>query len=135
MHRTWTKNDKLTFFKSIHEPSNSQTKSLHNIDKYIIPYPIKPSRNVIPKDLNLQKIFTTMVKSSQDLTNYYSFIFNDFRMDNTLRKKLFKKIREYFISNLIEYKIYYKTILLFDIISTENKNKKLLNSIIGRAHV
>ena len=84
MHRTWTNNDKFTFFKSVHEPSNSQTKSLHNIDKYIIPYPIKPSRNIIPKDLNLQKIFTTMIKSSQDLTNYYSFIFNDFSMDNIL---------------------------------------------------
>ena len=126
MHRTWTNNDKLFSFKAIHESSNSHTKSLVNNTK---PYPIKPSKNVIPKDLNLQKIFSNMLKTSQDFTNYYSFSIIDSNLENNSRRKLFKKIREYFISNLIEYKIYYKTILLFDIITIENEKIKLLDSI------
>jgi len=127
MHRILTNNDNFRYSKSIH--NKFKTKSFQFDDISIIPYPIKPCNNIIPKDINLQKIFTVMLTSSYNLSINYSNLLNNINIENNERKKIFKKIREYFISNLIEYKIYFKTIVLFDIISIENQNKKLLNSI------
>ena len=128
MHRTYTNNDNFTYAKSIHNHNYSKTKSLQYSEKNPNPCPIKSSKSIIPKDLNLEKIFTNMLKTSYDINIIYSNLISIVNMDNTSRKKIFRKIREYFISNLIEYKIYFKTILLFDIISIENENYKILNT-------
>ena len=127
MHRIWTNIDNFTYSKSSNK--NNNVKSLQFNEKDIIPYPIKSSKNIIPRDINLQKIFTNMLISSHELFLNYSSLISDINEENHSRKKIFKKIREYFISNLIEYKIYFKTILLFDIISIQNEKTKLLNSI------
>ena len=128
MHRTYTNNDNFTYAKSIHNHNYSKTKSLQYSEKNPNPCPIKSSKSIIPKDLNLEKIFTNMLKTSYDINIIYSNLISIVNIDNTSRKKIFRKIREYFISNLIEYKIYFKTILLFDIISIENENYKILNT-------
>ena len=133
MKRAWTNKDKFTYIKAIHKNNYSLTKHLHMTTISSSPCPIKPSKNLIPKDLNLQKIFTTMMKSSQNLSKTYSsLVINNLNENinlNNSRKIYLKKIRDFFLSYNIDYKIYYKTIFLYDIIMIENENKKLLSSI------
>ena len=131
MHRTWTSKDKFTYVKAIHKSNYSQQKSLR-ISSGITPYPIKPSQNMIPKDLNLQQIFTNMIKSSLDLSKKYSSSINnidiDINVNDFSRKIILKKIKDFFLFYNIEYKIIFKTILLYDIITIENENRKFLSS-------
>ena len=127
MRRTWTNNSKFTYHKYFRKNNNSQAKTFHYKEKYIPPYPIKPYKYIIPKDLNLQKIFSTMLKLSIEQAKYYSF--SSILIDNNYRKIILKQIREYFLYSHIDYKIYFKTILLFDIILVQNEKYKLLNSI------
>ena len=131
MHRTWTSKDKFTYVKAIHKSNYSQQKSLR-ISSGITPYPIKPSQNMIPKDLNLQQIFTNMIKSSLDLSKKYSLSINnidiDINVNDFSRKIILKKIKDFFLFYNIEYKIIFKTILLYDIITIENENRKFLSS-------
>ena len=131
MHRTWTSKDKFTYVKAIHKSNYSQQKSLR-ISSGFTPYPIKPSQNMIPKDLNLQQIFTNMIKSSLDLSKKYSSSINnidiDINVNDFSRKIILKKIKDFFLFYNIEYKIIFKTILLYDIITIENENRKFLSS-------
>ena len=131
MHRTWTSKDKFTYVKAIHKSNYSQQKSLR-LSSGITPYPIKPSQNMIPKDLNLQQIFTNMIKSSLDLSKKYSSSINnidiDIKVNDFSRKIILDKLRDFFLFYNIEYKIFFKTILLYDIITIENENRKLLSS-------
>ena len=136
MRRTWTSKDKFTYVKAIHKNNYSLTKSLR-LTTSITPCPIKPTENIIPKDLNLQKIFTNMLKYSQDLSKtYFPLItkntYANKNLNNNItmvsRITILRKIREFFLYYNIDYKIYFKTILLYDIISLENENKKLLYS-------
>lgn len=91
MHRTWTSKDKFTYVKAIHKSNYSQQKSLR-LSSGITPYPIKPSQNMIPKDLNLQQIFTNMIKSSLDLSKKYSSSINNTDIDiNVNVNDFFKK--------------------------------------------
>jgi hypothetical protein len=134
MDRTWTNKNKFTYVKTITKRNNnSLAKSVHIKEEDTKSCPIKTSKNIIPKDLNLEKIFTNMLKSSQDLIkncsllnkSYYNL--NAFRLKN-LRKEMLQKIREFFIFYKIEYKIFFKAILLYDFISIENEKKKILTS-------
>ena len=128
MRRSWTRNGTFTYLTAMRKNNNSQTKQFNRQEKqYTKPYPIKPARNAIPKDLNLQNIFTMMLKSSEELSKYYSFSIKNSNMGT--RKIILKQIRDYFLLNNIDYKIYFKSILLFDILSIENINKKMLNSV------
>ena len=138
MYRTLTNKDKFTYIKAIHKNNYSLTKSLRLKSASIIPCPIKPKENIIPKDLNLQKIFTNMLKSSQELSktyspsiikNTYANIFLNININNISRKTILRKIRDFFLFHNIDYKIYFKAILLYDIISIENENKKLFLSL------
>ena len=138
MHRTFTNNDNFTYIKAIHKQNYSLTKSLRLSNTSITPCPIKPTENIIPKDLNLQKIFSTMLNSSQQLSELYSSYitknsFSHYSLNtnykNLTRKVILRQLREFFLYYNIEYKIYFKTIFLFDIISIENENKKFLESM------
>jgi len=128
MRRSWTRNGTFTYLTAMRKNNNSQTKQFNRQEKqYTKPYPIKPARNAIPKDLNLQNIFTMMLKSSEELSKYYSFSIKN--NDIGTRKLILKQVKDYFLLNNIDYKIYFKSILLFDILSIENINKKILNSV------
>jgi hypothetical protein len=139
MIRKWTSKDNFTYTKAIHKFNYSLTKSLPTTASSITPCPIKPSKNIIPKDLNLQKIFTNMVKSYRDLSQIYdsSKTTNNSPIPNTnvieennfTRKKILKKIHDFFVYYNIEYKIFFKTIVLYDIIAKENEKKNLLPSL------
>ena len=115
-----TKNDSL--FKSVTIQDNS---SINNNSES---YPIKPSQNIIPQDINLQKIFFLMKKTSRSLTNKYSNILYKNTQTKFERKSMINKIKEYFMLNRIEPKIFFKTILLYDILIIENAKIKLLTS-------
>ena len=138
MRRTITNKNSFTYIKATHKNSFSLSKSLRLSTAQLTPCPIKPTENIIPKDLNLQKIFTNMIKTSQELSKTYStlVIKNSFssislniNLNNIPRKTILRKIRDFFLYYNIDYKIYYKTILLYDIISLENERKKILSSI------
>ena len=142
MHRTWTSKDNFTYIKAIHKNNYSQTKSLHLGSGSFTPCPIKPTQNAIPKDLNLQSIFTNMLQSSQSLNKSYpiphkTHIYQNTNLssnritniNNNTRKSILKSIYDFFIFFNIDHKIFFKTILLYDIISIENEKKKLLSSI------
>ena len=47
---------------------------------------------------------------------------------NSSRKKILNKIKEFILKHHMDYKIYYKTIILYDILLLENKSKKLLSN-------
>ena len=135
MRRTFTNKNKFTYIKAIHKKNYSLTKSLRLNASSITPYPIKPTENIIPKDLNLQKIFTNMLKSSQDLSNkyspsiikkLYSNITLNININGKSRKTILGKMRDFFLYYNIDYKIYFKSILLYDIISIESQTKQLL---------
>ena len=137
MRRTVTNKDKFTYIKAIHKNNYSLTKSLRLTSASSTPCPIKPTENIIPKDLHLQKIFTNMLNSSNQLSKIYSsYIINhscstislNFNSNNNKRKTILRKIRDFFLYYNIDYKIYFKTILLYDIILLENENKKFLSS-------
>ena len=137
MRRTWTSKDKFTYIKAIHKNNYSLTKTLKLTASSLTPCPIKPTENIIPKDLNLQKIFTNMLKSSQDLSKiYFPLITKNIYLNKNLNSQIstfsritiLRKIREFFLYYNIDYKIYFKSILLFDIITIENEDKKLLYS-------
>ena len=142
MRRTWTSKDKFTYIKAIHKNNYSQTKSLLLASGGFTPCPIKPTQNAIPKDLNLQSIFTNMLQSSQSLNKSYPILHKTHIYQNTnlssnrntntnniTRKSLLKSIYDFFTFFHIDQKIFFKTILLFDIISIENEKKKLLASM------
>ena len=138
MRRTWTSKDKFTYVKAIHRNNYSLTKALRLKPSNINPFPIKPTQNIIPKDLNLQLIFTNMMKSSEELSKTYSpSIINNINsnsnfnsnINNISRKTFLEKIRDFFLFFNIDYKIFFKAILLYDIITLENNEKKLLSSI------
>ena len=142
MHRTWTSKDNFTYIKAIHKNNYSQTKSLLLGSGSFTPCPIKPTQNAIPKDLNLQSIFTNMLQSSQSLNKSYpiphkTHIYQNTNLssnritniNNNTRKSILKSIYDFFIFFNIDHKIFFKTILLYDIISIENEKKKLLSSM------
>ena len=142
MHRTWTSKDNFTYIKAIHKNNYSQTKSLHLGSGSFTPCPIKPTQNAIPKDLNLQSIFTNMLQSSQSLNKSYpiphkTHIYQNTNLssnritniNNNTRKSILKSIYDFFIFFNIDHKIFFKTILLYDIISIENEKRKLLTSM------
>ena len=138
MYRTLTNKEKFTYVKAIHKNNCSLTKSLRLKSASVTPCPIKPTENIIPKDLNLQKIFTIMLKSSQELSktyspsimkNTYANIFLNININNISRKTILRKIRDFFLFHNIDYKIYFKAILLYDIITIENEKKKLFLSL------
>ena len=142
MRRTFTNTNKFTYIKAIHKKNYSLTKSLRLTASSITPCPIKPTENIIPKDLNLQKIFTNMLKSSQDLSNkyspsiikkLYSNITLNIDINSKSRKTILGKMRDFFLYYNIDYKIYFKSILLYDIISIESQTKQLLSSIEEKA--
>ena len=142
MRRTWTSKDKFTYIKAIHKNNYSQAKSLHLTSGVFTPCPIKPTQNAIPKDLNLQSIFTNMLQSSQTLNKSYPIPYKTHIYQNTnlssnrntninsfTRKSLLKSIYDFFSFFHIDHKIFFKTILLYDMISIENEKKKLLSSM------
>lgn len=119
----------FVYTKAFQKKNNSLTKPLKNNDKKIESYPIKPIKNIIPKDVNLQKIFLLMNKSSQALFDNYSNYLDYNNQKNSERKEIMNKIKDYFINNNIEYKIFFKAIVLYDILIIQNKTKQLLTSI------
>ena len=136
MKKAFTSKDIFPTNKAISKNNSSLTKSLPLNSSSMTPYPIKPKENIIPKDLNLQKIFANMMKSSQDFSKIYSpliikNIYSKFTLNSNndiSRKNNLIKIRDFFLFYNINYKIYFKTILLYDIISLENETKHLLSS-------
>ena len=89
-------------------------------------YPIKPLQNVIPKDINLQKIFVNQKTSLKNINKEF-VSFYDINTKN-IRKKNLIKIKEFILRHRIDYKIYYRTIILYDTLLIENKSKKLLSN-------
>ena len=130
MLRTTTNKDtkKLIYFKILPKSNKIHSNSFRHIENKFESYPIKPSKNVIPKDISLQKIFAIMKKSSQDLSKSYSHLINKYNLNNTSRKVIINKIKDFINHNHIESKILFKAILLFDILLIENEMKKLLTN-------
>jgi len=129
MLRTTTNKNtkKLIYFKILPKSNKILSNSFrHMTDNKFESYPIKPSKNIIPKDISLQKIFAIMKKSSQDLSKSYSHLINKYNINNTSRKTIINKIKDFIIHNHIDSKILFKAILLLDILLIENEIKKLL---------
>ena len=130
MLRTTTNKDtkKLIYFKILPKSNKIHSNSFRHMENKLESYPIKPSKNIIPKDISLQKIFAIMKKSSQDLSKSYSHLINKYNLNNTSRKVIINKIKDFINHNHIESKILFKAILLFDILLIENEMKKLLTN-------
>lgn len=131
MLRTTTNKNtkKFIYFKILPKSNKIHSNSFRHMDNKFESYPIKPSKNIIPKDISLQKIFTIMKKSSQDLSksySHYSHLINKNNLNNISRKAIINKIKDFIIHHHIESKILFKAILLFDILLIEKEMKKLI---------
>ena len=130
MLRTTTNKNtkKFIYFKILPKNNKILSNSFRHTDNKFESYPIKPSKNIIPKDISLQKIFAIMKKSSQELSKTYSHLINKYNLNNTSRKTLINKIKDFILHNHIDSKLLFKAILLLDILRIENEMKKLLIS-------
>ena len=101
-----------------------------NDERFLESYPIKYFQNIIPKDINLQKIFAIQKISSQIINKRYSSLcnINNKNTNNTNRLKILNKVKEFISRYHLDYKIYYKMIILYDILLIENESKKLLTN-------
>ena len=121
-----TLGDQFIYIKSNQKKNNSERSSIYlrryKKENSLEAYPIKPSKNIIPKDINLPKIFK-ILKSSTNSINKESSIYN---INN--RKKILYKIKEFIYKHNIENKIYFKAIVLFDILLIKNKSFKILSN-------
>ena len=126
LRTTTNKNTKFIYFKILPKSNKIHSNSFRHMNNKFESYPIKPSKNIIPKDISLQKIFAIMKESSQELSKTYSHLINKYNLNNTSRKTLINKIKDFIIHNHIDSKILFKAILLLDILLIENEMKKLL---------
>ena len=135
MNLTYEEKDKYIYIKANNKKNFSLRKSIYfqtylkNENNFLEAYPIKPIQNIIPKDINLHKIFMIQKTSSQKINKKFAFLSdNDIKNANNSRKKILNKIKEFILRHHIDYKIYYKIIILYDILLLENKSKKLLSN-------
>ena len=136
MNLTYEEKDKYIYIKANPKKNFSLRKSIYSRayskkENHVLEsYPIKPFQNIIPKDINLQKIFMIQKASSLNLNKRFSFL-SDTNINNSNnynRKKILYKIKDFILRHHIDYKIYYKTIILYDILLIENESKKLLSN-------
>ena len=135
MNLTYEEKDKYIYIKANNKKNFSLKKSnyfqtyLKSENKFLEAYPIKPIQNIIPKDISLHKIFVIQKACSQKINKKFEFL-SDIDINNASfsRKKILNKIKEFILRHHIDYKIYYKTIILYDILLIENKYKKLLSN-------
>ena len=116
--------------------SFSNQKIINNLNirtnenqKYKKCYSVKPSLYMMPKDIILKDIFHTSIKSSKEyIKKFESYNTNIRDVD---RKYIFKKIKKFILINHINYKVFAKTIFLYDFLLFErekaSKNKKFSN--------
>ena len=137
MNLTYEEKDKYIYVKANQRKNYSSRKSIYfktynkNEKNIFEEYPIRPFQNIIPNDINLHKIFLFQKNSSQNINKrflYWDDIKYSNNMNNLNRKKILYKIKEFLYRYNIDYKIYYKMILLYDIILIENEKKKLLTN-------
>ena len=137
MNLTYEEKDKYIYVKANQRKNYSSRKSIYfktynkNEKNIFEEYPIRPFQNKIPNDINLYKIFLFQKNSSQNINKrflYWDDIKYSNNMNNLNRKKILYKIKEFLYRYNIDYKIYYKMILLYDIILIENEKKKLLTN-------
>ena len=135
MNLTYEEKDKYIYIKANNKKNFSLKKSnyfqtyLKSENKFLEAYPIKPIQNIIPKDISLHKIFVIQKACTQKINKKFEFL-SDIDINNASfsRKKILNKIKEFILRHHIDYKIYYKTIILYDILLIENKYKKLLSN-------
>ena len=136
MNLTYEEKDKYIYIKANQKKNFSLRKSIYyrtylkNDNNFLEAYPIKPFQNIIPKDINLQKIFMAQKSSSLKLNKRFAFLSDkdNNNSNNYKRKKILFTIKEFILKNHIDYKIYYKIIILYDILLIENNSKKLLSN-------
>ena len=140
MNLTYEEKDKYIYIKANQRKNYSLRKSIYfkiynKKDKEknnFESYPIKPFQNTkIPNDINLHKIFLFQKTSLHNINKTFSFL-NDIKYCNNKRnlnrRKILYKVKEFLYRYNIDYKIYYKIILLYDIILIENQKNKLLSN-------
>ena len=133
MNQTYNEKVKYIYFKRNKNRNFSLKKSIYSRaykkfeNSIFNSYPIKPFQNIIPNDINLQKLFMNQKISFQYINKLFSFMSN-ININNSInRKKILNNIKEFILIHRIEYKIYYKIIILYDILLIENESKKLLS--------
>ena len=130
MQRKIPNKDLFSYTKFIQSHHTSRFKLSNLVINGNFPYPIKPSEYLIPKDLDLQQIFTNMLKSSDVFYKTYASkipLLININNNNNTRKLLLKYMLKFFEYHNINKKIFFKSILLLDILIFENKKNRLLS--------
>ena len=134
MNLTYEEKDKYIYIKANQRKNYSLRKSKYfktytEKEKTILDvYPIKPYQNIISNDINLLKIFLFEKTSTQNINKIFNIKYDNIHDLNLNRRKILYKIKEFLYRYNIDYKIYYKIIMLYDLILIENENKKLLSN-------
>ena len=97
---------------------NSQNNENKELKDYI-PCSIKPNYLIIPKDINMRKIFLNMLKNSKNDINYYKSLT---RKEKFKRFKYIEIIKNFIIYHKIKNSIFLNTIFLLDILISKNNN-------------
>ena len=95
MNLTYEEKDKYIYIKANNKKNFSLRKSIYfqtylkNENNFLEAYPIKPIQNIIPKDINLHKIFLIQKISTQKINKKFAFLSdNDNQNANNGRKKI-----------------------------------------------
>ena len=134
MNLTYEEKDKYIYIKANQRKNYSLRKSKYfktytEKEKTILDvYPIKPYQNIISNDINFLKIFLFEKTSTQNINKIFNIKYDNIHDLNLNRRKILYKIKEFLYRYNIDYKIYYKIIMLYDLILIENENKKLLSN-------
>ena len=99
---------------------NSQNNENKELKDYI-PCSIKPNYLIIPKDINMRKIFLNMLKNSKNDINYYKSLT---RKEKFKRFKYIEIIKNFIIYHKIKNSIFLNTIFLLDILISKNNNEE-----------
>ena len=124
--------EKHSFFKGnnhIYNKDKLDPSELKGKEIQKVPYAVKPVSCIIPRDLNLKRIFIQLFDSSfllYDNNNIYTSLSQEQLLN---RKNIIESIKKFIIIHKIKYKLLYYVIYLFDILISYNNKSKLISNL------
>ena len=124
--------EKHSFFKGnnhIYNKDKLDPSELKGKEIQKVPCAVKPVSCIIPRDLNLKRIFIQLFDSSfllYDNNNIYTSLSQEQLLN---RKNIIESIKKFIITHKIKYKLLYYVIYLFDILVSYNNKSKLISNL------
>ena len=124
--------EKHSFFKRnnhIYNKDKLDSGAIKGKEIQKVPCAVKPVSCIIPRDLNLKRIFIQLFDSSfllYDNNNIYTSLSQEQLLN---RKNIIESIKKFIITHKIKYKLLYYIIYMFDILVSYNNKSKLISNL------